>query len=149
MKDKLVLIPPPGYALALLGVSQGLNSVMPLGLDLSEPLTGAVLIAVGLLLAVEASARFLHKRTTPLPTGQPSSLVLEGPYLWSRNPMYLGLLVALIGIAFLLGSPWFFLAPAAFFFVVDRLFVRFEEERLQGLFGPGYAELLGRVRRWL
>ncbi len=149
MKDKLVLIPPPVYALALLGLGEGLSLMIPLPLEVSDPLLGGTLLGVGLLLAVEASARFLHKRTTPLPHGQPTALVVEGPYLWTRNPMYLGLLVALTGIAFLLGSPWLFLAPLGFFFVVDRLFVRFEEERLQTLFGPGYADLLARVRRWL
>lgn len=149
MKDKLVLIPPPVYALGLLGAAQGLSLLLPLGLEVSDPLLGGILLGVGLLLAMEASARFLHKRTTPLPNGQPTALVAEGPYVWSRNPMYLGLMVALTGVAFLVGSPWFLLAPVGFFFVVDRLFVRFEEERLKGLFGPSYAELLAQVRRWL
>lgn len=148
MNDKLLLIPPPVYALILLGTAEGLSLLMPLP-EFYEPLLGATLLSVGLLLSVEASMRFFRKKTTPLPTGQPSALVLEGPYLWSRNPMYLGLLVALAGAAFLLGSLWFFLASAGFFFVVDRLFVRFEEERLQGLFGASYAQLLAQVRRWL
>ena len=78
----------------------------------------------------------------------PESLVNGGPYRWCRNPMYLGHLIFLAGLAFALDS-W--LAAALFVFHAawfDRR-VRDDEARLSALFGDSYREYRARVKRWI
>jgi len=78
----------------------------------------------------------------------PERLVAGGPYRFCRNPMYLGHLIFLAGLAFALDS-W--LATALFVFHVvwfDRR-VRDDEARLAALFGDPYREYLARVKRWI
>lgn len=78
----------------------------------------------------------------------PERIVARGPYRWTRNPMYLGHLIFLAGLALALGS-WIgavvFLAHAVWF---DRR-VREDEARLSALFGEPYREYRRRVRRWI
>jgi protein-S-isoprenylcysteine O-methyltransferase Ste14 len=63
--------------------------------------------------------------------------------------MYLGILTALVGFAFFVGLLSLFIAPIAFFFVIDRFFIPFEETKLAGLFAESYLEYQRRVPRWL
>jgi protein-S-isoprenylcysteine O-methyltransferase Ste14 len=117
--------------------------------DISIPSLGAALALAGLGLLVWAWLQFFRKKTTPLPTGEPSALVETGPYRYSRNPMYLGFLPLLASVAFFTGSPVYLLSPWAFFLVVNRLFVPYEEAKLDRLFGEAYAKLKLKVPRWL
>lgn len=145
----LVRIPPPVYALILLASSHGLASLLPIPLDLSQPFVASVFMGLGLSVILWAWLHFWKQRTTLIPVGEPKALVAEGPYRWSRNPMYLGIVLGLIGIAFFDGSPAFLLAPAGFYLITDRVFIPYEEARLERLFGADYAELKRQVRRWL
>lgn len=147
--NPLLHIPPPVYALLSLGLCKGLDSLLPLPLDISAPLLGAALAAPGLGLPLWAWAHFFSKKTTPIPTREPSALVAEGPYRITRNPMYLGLLLLLASAAFFLGPPVYLLGPALFYWAIDRLFIPYEEAKLERLFGAEYAELKRKVGRWL
>jgi protein-S-isoprenylcysteine O-methyltransferase Ste14 len=78
----------------------------------------------------------------------PERIVAEGPYRWTRNPMYLGHLIFFAGLAIALQS-W--LAAIVFVFHIvwfDRR-VREDEARLEALFGDSYREYRGRVKRWI
>ncbi len=78
----------------------------------------------------------------------PERLVTSGPYRWTRNPMYLGHLIFMAGLAATLGS-WIALAVFAFHaFWFDRR-VRDDEERLAGRFGEPYKDYCRRVKRWI
>ncbi len=147
--NKLLHIPPPVYALLSLGLCKGIDSLLPLPLDVSAPLLGTALAVPGLGLLCWAWLNFFKKKTTPIPTREPSALVADGPYRHSRNPMYLGFLVLLGSVAFFMGSPVYLLSPWGFYLVIDRLFIPYEEAKLERLFGAEYAELKLRVRRWL
>jgi protein-S-isoprenylcysteine O-methyltransferase Ste14 len=149
MRDKLVLIPPPVYALALLALAQTLTVWAPLPFDLSLDWLGTPLAAAGVGLMLWAWSCFRRSGTTPMPTGTPSSLVLTGPYRWTRNPMYLGITTVLAGLALILGSPWFTLVPVGFWQIVNRLFIPYEEARLTALFGRDFQAFTVTVRRWL
>jgi protein-S-isoprenylcysteine O-methyltransferase Ste14 len=78
----------------------------------------------------------------------PERIVAAGPYRWVRNPMYLGHLVFLAGLALLLSS-WIAAAVLAFHVVWFDRRVRADEARLEELFGAPYREYRGRVKRWL
>jgi protein-S-isoprenylcysteine O-methyltransferase Ste14 len=146
--NKLLHIPPPVYALLLLGLCKALDSLVPLP-DIASPTLGAILAAPGLALLFWAWLHFLKKKTTPIPTREPSALVEDGPYRHTRNPMYLGFLPLLASVAFFTGSPAYLLSPWGFYLLIDRLFIPYEEAKLERLFGGEYAELKRKVRRWL
>jgi protein-S-isoprenylcysteine O-methyltransferase Ste14 len=78
----------------------------------------------------------------------PDRLLTTGPYAWSRNPMYLGHLLSLAGLALATGSP---VAVAGLLWQWRRLAERVEidEERLERLFGDEYRDYVGRVPRWV
>ena len=146
---KLVHIPPPVVALILLALSHGLACLLPYSFDLSQPILAFLFMILGLAVVLWAGDHFRKKRTALVPAGEPKALVTDGPYRWSRNPMYLGIVLGLTGIVFLVGSPAFLLAPAGFYLIIDRIFIPYEEAKLERRFGSAYAELKRRVPRWL
>jgi protein-S-isoprenylcysteine O-methyltransferase Ste14 len=145
----LLHIPPPIYALLSLGLCKLLDSLIPLPIDMAFPELGMFLAAVGLGLLLWAWLHFFNKKTTPIPTREPSALVLDGPYRYTRNPMYLGFLPLLTSVAFFSGSPVYLLSPLITFWVVDRLFIPYEEAKLERVFGEEYVALKLKVKRWL
>ena len=78
----------------------------------------------------------------------PERLVTVGPYRYCRNPMYLGQLIFLAGLAFALDS-WIAAAVFAFHALWFHRRVRDDEARLGALFGDSYREYLARVKRWI
>ena len=147
--NKLSLLPPPIVALLLFGIAYGLERSSP-QLELVPATAGGLAwLAAGLALGASAAYQFHQLKTTILPHGAPTQLVTFGAYLWTRNPMYLGLLTALIGLAFYFGTLFFWLAPPAFFLIINRYHIPYEEGRLAELFGSDYARYQQRVGRWL
>ena len=92
---------------------------------------------------------FRQADTTIRPAGTPSILVDEGPYRYGRNPMYLGMTVALLGIGLALGAPLMAVAAIAFAPIVHRVHIPFEEAQLRRAFGGWYSDYAATVRRWL
>jgi protein-S-isoprenylcysteine O-methyltransferase Ste14 len=110
---------------------------------------GAILAPAGLVIAALALVEFRRAGTTRHPHESPSALVTTGPYRFSRNPMYFGLFLILLGAAFALQRLLGFLVPFVFSWIVSRRFIEPEEERLQAAFGAEYEAYLSRTRRWL
>jgi protein-S-isoprenylcysteine O-methyltransferase Ste14 len=142
---------PPVYLLAALILMVGLHLLLPGPQVFGSPLRyiGLPVLALGLALILWASGLFRKAGTTIRPFEESSTLVVDGPYRWSRNPIYLGMIGGLIGIGTLLGSVWPFLVIPIFAFVLDVRFVRGEEAALGRAFGAAYAGYKARVRRWL
>ena len=116
---------------------------------LSLKLLGRAFIAFGLLLVLEATARFaLQGRGTPAPWAPPERFVARGSYRFTRNPMYVGVLALIVGQALLLGRP-ILLAYAAVFWAVVAAFVRlYEEPTLTERYGEQYADYRRTVPGW-
>lgn len=109
------------------------------------------LAAVGIGTAVAGVASFRIAKTTvnPLHPAAASALVTSGVYQLTRNPMYLGALILLIGwAAFLQNALGFFLLPS-FVLYLNRFQIGPEEKALTALFAPEFAAYCARVRRWL
>ncbi|MGB8693001.1 MAG: isoprenylcysteine carboxylmethyltransferase family protein [Steroidobacteraceae bacterium] len=146
-------LPPPLVALLLAGVMWQLAKLTP-QMELSGSLrhvVSGVLFLTGVLFALSAMLAFRRSKTTvnPLRPEAATALVSGGPFRVSRNPMYLGLLLALIGWAVMLGAPWGLAGPVAFVLYIQR-FQIIPEERVMALkFGEVYAQYCVRVRRWL
>ncbi|MEY4195489.1 MAG: hypothetical protein RLZZ226_1857 [Pseudomonadota bacterium] len=147
--NHLLRCPPPVIALILAFLTFGLDQVMPLAVTLLSPILGIVMACSGLVVIALALSEFRRVNTTPLPTGEPTQLVTSGPYQWTRNPMYLGLLTLLTGFSLFFGGLSLFLAPVALFIIIDRVFIPYEEGRMAAFFGYVYGEYLGAVKRWI
>lgn len=112
---------------------------------------GLALFVLGAALAA-AGARGLRRGGTtvnPLVPGQASAIVSTGIYAVSRNPIYLGMLVALGGWALYLGHALAALFLPAFALYIGRFQIEPEERALLGKFGPAFGQYMARVRRWL
>jgi protein-S-isoprenylcysteine O-methyltransferase Ste14 len=112
-------------------------------------LAGAVPLLSGLGLAVWASQLFHRVGTAIKPTDMPTVLVREGPFRVSRNPMYLGLVLMLVGLAIGLGSAMPWIVPPVFAAIIHYRFVRYEERNMEAEFGAEYLAYKERVRRWI
>ena len=144
-------IPPPFYAFIGIGLQYVLDRFMPLvRFDSAESqMTAAGFGIVAFVLMVWAIGSFLVRRTTVIPHGTPSALVIRGPYRFTRNPMYLGLALFLCGSGLWFGSVAPLVVPVLFGMLITRLFIRMEEQVLQTQFGAAYTDYKKRVGRWL
>jgi protein-S-isoprenylcysteine O-methyltransferase Ste14 len=148
----MVKLPPPVwtavYLLFAAGVSWLLGAPKLAGLHV-VPL-GIALAAIAWIPSLWAFMLFRHESTeiNPLsPTNR--KLVARGPYRFTRNPMYLGLVILSSGIAVWVGSWPFFLAPIAVFATANWVHIPFEEAKMRRQFGEEYDSYVRRVRRWL
>jgi len=143
-------IHPPLLAGVLVLVTLALHFMLPEERNVGwEQVIGLLLVAVGAGLSSFAAAIFQARETTRKPWGEPTKFVEQPPFTWTRNPMYLGLVTVLLGLAIFFGSIAMLLAPAVFFAVIDRLVIPREEETMERLFGQDYAAYKDRVRRWV
>ena len=110
---------------------------------------GLVPIVAGIALAVRASQLFARAGTNIVPLTQSSALVTDGPFARTRNPMYLGMLLALTGLAIVLDSAWPWLVLPVFYAVIRLRFVRHEERLMEATFGDAYRAYRSRVRRFI
>lgn len=110
---------------------------------------GGILLIIAVWLSIEA-ARALRRHNTPTEPWKPTSqLVQDGPYRFTRNPIYLSFVITYVGLAFVFNS-----LPALVLFVplivgFDRTQVQREERYLEGEFGEEYLRYKERVRRWI
>lgn len=145
-----VIAPPPLIFLLPLLFALGVNrlSAWP-ALPAPWPWVagGVCLLLSGLL--VSAILAFRRARTRPEPWKPTTALVVNGPYRFTRNPMYLGFTLIYAGVALLANSVWPFVLLPAVLFVMQRFVVRREERYLERKFGDAYRAYCARVRRWV
>jgi protein-S-isoprenylcysteine O-methyltransferase Ste14 len=110
---------------------------------------GLIIFGIGVAMMFFAAAIFQARETTRNPYGEPTKFVVQPPYTWTRNPMYLSFVMVLLGLAIFFESIAMLLAPAVFFAVIDRIVIPREEETMERLFGLDYVAYKDRVRRWL
>ncbi len=112
-------------------------------------LFGLAPMCVGIGVAMWAARLFRNRGTTIRPGFESSALVTTGPFRVSRNPMYLGMALLLIGIGVLMGTATPLLVVPVFVVLIQVMFVRMEERMLGAAFGDEYAAYRRRVRAWV
>ena len=112
-------------------------------------LVGIAPILLGVVIAGVATRQFTKAKTNIVPLTISTTLVTKGIFTVTRNPMYVGMVAMLIGIALLLNNLWPWFVIALFWLVIRIGFVRHEETLMEQTFGEQYVEYKARVRRWL
>ena len=111
---------------------------------------GIVVLVAGGALVVETTARFaLHGRGTPAPWAPPERFVERGSYRFVRSPMYLGVLLLVLGQGLVLGRDILYAWAVAAWLMFTGFLAFYEEPQLRGRFGASYDDYRSRVRRWL
>jgi protein-S-isoprenylcysteine O-methyltransferase Ste14 len=110
---------------------------------------GVTIAVAGFLLGASGVWRFLSLKVHPSPTRSVPRLVTGGPYRFTRNPMYLGMIVMLTGVALTFGSFAFLAGALAMFLYFSFYVIPREEAYMTRKFGKDYTDFRARVRRWL
>jgi len=146
-----VPLPPP--LIYLLGLAAG--GLLELVRSTSAPqwsiTVPVVVLGVLAWLVLDGASfvRFKRAGTPVIPFAPTTALVVDGPYRFSRNPIYLGFAALYVALAFGLGLMWSLLFLPSVLLAVDRLVIAREEPYLERLFGHDYVEYKQRVRRWI
>jgi protein-S-isoprenylcysteine O-methyltransferase Ste14 len=145
-------LPPPVWALVYvliaLVVSWQLGWPKVPGLPL--PTLGLILALLPWILPVWAVVVFRRAGTEIDPTSPTNrTLVVDGPYHYTRNPMYLGLVLVTLGIAIWVGAWPMFLVPCAVFATANWVHIPFEEAKMRRQFANRYDDYVEQVRRWV
>lgn len=149
-----VPFPPPLIPLATILLGGFLDRVWPidLGFELSAPIRygmGGLVVTCALTLASWAIVHFRQGGQNEKPWTPTTAIVGAGPYRFTRNPMYLGMVLLCIGAAVLLSNWWILALTPVCAFALWRLAIRPEERYLEEKFGEDYRAYKRRVRRWL
>jgi protein-S-isoprenylcysteine O-methyltransferase Ste14 len=148
----MVKLPPPVWTLIYLIIAGAISAYYPWRevVDLRVIPLGVLLLAVGFASAFWAAGLFRREGTEINPTSEANKkLVVSGPFRYTRNPMYLGLVLASTGIAFLAGSLPMFVVPVLVFATANWVHIPFEEAKMRRQFGAAFDDYTRRTRRWV
>lgn len=150
-----VIFPPPLILLAFLLGGALLQFIFPLSffapinVGSLQFFAGLAIILVGIALAIWG-VRTFSKAGTNVATHQAALLVVtHGPYKFTRNPMYMGMQILLVGVGIMFSSEWFLLLWPIFFLILRFGVVAREERYMRDKFGEQYVALLNSTRRWI
>ena len=147
---RLKKLPPAYFKCSVIGMIL-LHVVLPGRTIINSPYnyTGIVLILTGLLLNLWSSNAFKKADTTIKPFEESASLITDGVFKYSRNPMYIGMIAALIGLWIVLGSLTPLLVIPVFTMTIAYHFIPAEERNMEMTFGEQYINYTRTVRRWI
>lgn len=147
--------PPVLYGAAILA-AMALQRLLPLPYPAPDgPLAGWLgpvgwaLLAVGAGFDLSAMVTMARARANILPHRAATALVESGPFAISRNPIYLGNTLMMVGAGLGFGNPWLIVTGLMAAVLVLKLAILREERHLEALFGPAWLAYRGRVRRWI
>ena len=144
--------PPMLYvaAVALAIIADQMVPSVWFGSPLSDILfaAGWLIGLAGLSINIAALRRLRLAKTTVMPTRSATQLVTDGPFSFSRNPIYLGGTLIVIAIGLIVGNAWFLLFALLAAFATQKLTIEPEERHLAQHFGKRYRDYQKKVRRW-
>lgn len=142
---------PPYLVLVSVLVMAGLRFLVPVEILVWFPfnLLGVLFFFAGLAISLWSSRKFKRVGTNINTFYEPGVLVTDGPFRYTRNPMYLGFALLLIGVSVLFGAFTSFLVPLVFILITNRWYIQFEERWMMDKFGHQYDDYRRKTRRWL
>ncbi len=145
----LIKLNPPNYLYIAFLLMLALYLFFPGARVITYPyhLTGMLFIVLGSLLNVAADRAFKENNTMVKPLLDASFLITGGVFRLSRNPMYLGYVLILLGIAFIMGTASPFIIVLLFALLMDRVFIKHEERRLEAIFAETWFQYRSKIRR--
>lgn len=150
MKRPCCVVPAPAVFIAVSGMALLLGLVWPLEMPASMGLTyaGWALLDAGMVMLLWTVWLMFWRKTTLNPYGKPQRLLDEGPFRFSRNPLYVAMLIIYLGGGIVWGSYWFVLLLPLLILLLQLGIIRHEEQLLLQYFGEDYANYCKKVRRW-
>lgn len=150
-RPRTLILPPLPYAIALFLGWWLHHNLVSLTWDWGSVthLLGWLLITLGIILLGWTSITLWQHRTTVNPYKAVTHLCTNGPFHYSRNPIYVGDWLIFIGISVLLSTWWPLLFSPLIWVVLRYFVIRYEEAHLEAKFGSAYQNYQTQVRRWL
>jgi protein-S-isoprenylcysteine O-methyltransferase Ste14 len=145
------MVHPPIVALMFIVLAYFLGRFVPRPFPVPAILQylGLAMTFLGFLLGIGAFLEFRKARTTLDPHGSAKHLVTSGIYRFTRNPIYLGFLLMVIGLPLNSGLYWGLVMAPFYVLTMNRLIIQREEAYLERKFGKAYTSYTSRVRRWV
>lgn len=142
---------PPILTLICLAAMGLLRLFMPgtILIEMPGAWIGVAPLTAGLALLLGGAGRFRRLGTNIKTFNEPGVLVTSGLFRWTRNPMYLGFLLLLLGVAILLGAATPFGPVLLFFLVANGWYIPFEERAMTAKFGGAYEAYVRATPRWI
>lgn len=145
---------PPILVVATLAAGFALSWLLPLpffkgGFGVAARLAGIGCFALAWAIDLWAFTSLQRRRTTILPHRGASALVTQGPFAYSRDPIYLANLLLVAGIGLALGRTWLVILTPLLAFALQEFAIRPEERHLEARFGAEWRDYSARVRRWI
>jgi protein-S-isoprenylcysteine O-methyltransferase Ste14 len=142
---------PPTYLFFSITLMVLLHFLVPVSIFAVYPwnLLGVLPLITGITLNLKADTAFKKEQTTVKPFEKSSALITTGVFRVSRHPMYLGMILILLGIAILMGSLTPLIVIAIFTILIELVFVRTEEKMLEEQFGSSWYAYKNKVRKWI
>jgi len=148
-----ILIPPPVFFFVCLIGGLLLEYYLPIHIinipSMPRLVSGSILVFAAGFIAISGFYVLIKNKTTYHTGKATSRLVTCGPYRFSRNPLYLALLLLMAGIALFYASVWLLLAVPVLYLILLFKAVKPEEKYLSGKFGKKYLDYTAKVRRWI
>jgi len=146
-------VPPPIVAVVVGVAMWGVAHLLP-AVQLAAQwrlMLAGLCAGFGVIVALLGVWAFRQAKTTvnPVTPEKASSVVTDGIFSYTRNPMYVGLTAELVGWAIWLSAPWALLGPVALMLYLTRFQIAPEERVMSSKFGGAYDDYRKRVRRWL
>ena len=144
-----VIACPPLVFIAALGIGWFLNWLIPLLMPSPWHIAGSILILTGFSLGSWGYQALRRAGTAVRPDRPVTTLVMDGPYRYTRNPLYIGLTTMYLGITLSTGVLWLLVTLLPVLAMMHWKIVRREEQFLEAKFGDTYGTYKARVRRWI
>lgn len=126
-----------------------LSLLPPASIQSGASWSGGIIALVGMGIEIVTARAMTAAGTTTKPFMPPKALVTSGPFRFSRNPFYLGIMLFFGGLMLMLSMDWLVLVLPLYWLALDRFVVPHEEAALAKAFGPDWQSYAARVRRWL
>ncbi len=147
----MLKIPPPLLVLILVVSNYFSSKKIDLILLPNQDITAIIIFLIGMLILINPIFKFIKSKTTidPIKFKKVNKLITSGIYRYSRNPMYLGLLILVTSTSIFYLNIFSITTPVFFYFWINRFQIKREEIFLTKKFGKEYLSYKTKTRRWI